>query len=204
MATPVANAMIENTSKEGTNTKILGVHTDTNPNTLAAILDGTTTTTTLNSAATPGMHFTVFPYALLLSLPPVRVYNDSGGAFSAGDALYVSDYNSSEDLYEMTKAQAKDPANTSLYAVCFADAGIGNGAEGNASFCRVLTGQDTSGLTVGRPVWLSGTAGKWSGTPHTDGKGTQITGMVITVHVSTGRVLQFPGTILPWAYAGEI
>lgn len=39
--TPLRDAMIENTSKEGTNTKILGVHTDTNPNSIADTLDGT-------------------------------------------------------------------------------------------------------------------------------------------------------------------
>jgi len=44
MATPIKTAMIENTSKEGTNTAILGTHVDTNPNTIADILDGTTAT----------------------------------------------------------------------------------------------------------------------------------------------------------------
>ena len=44
MATPIKTAMIENTSKEGTNTAILGTHTDTNPNTIADILDGSTAT----------------------------------------------------------------------------------------------------------------------------------------------------------------
>lgn len=42
--TPIKDGMIENTSKEGTNTAILGVHTDTNPNTIADVLDGTSST----------------------------------------------------------------------------------------------------------------------------------------------------------------
>lgn len=204
MSTPIRDAMIENTSKEGTNTFVLGVHTDTNPNTIADILDGTTTDTALNSAATPGMHFQVLPYSLTLSSVPVRVYNNSGGSISAGDYLYVSAYNSSEALYEVTKAQAVNPATSSKYATLIANAGISNAAEGNAVFARVLTGLNTATLTVGRPVWLSSTAGGWVGTPYTDGKGCQVVGQVIEVHASTGRILQFPGSIVIWTYAGEI
>ena len=132
----------------------------------------------------------------------VRVWNDTGSALAAGEYLYVSAYNSTQSLYTVAKAQAKTSA--SLYATLVCDAAIANGAAGNAILQRLLTAQNTDGLTVGRPVWLSGTAGGWTGTVHTDGKGTQIVGMVIEAHATTGRILQFPGSILPWAYAGEI
>lgn len=132
----------------------------------------------------------------------VRVYNNSGGALAAGDYLYISGYNSGQDLYEVTKAQAKIAANTSLYADLIADEAISNASAGNAILKRILTGQNTSGLTVGRPVWLSKTAAGWSGTPHTDGAGTQIVGKVLVENATTGRILQFVGPIIPWMYAG--
>ena len=139
-----------------------------------------------------------------LSALQVRVWNDTGGALAAGEYLRVSGFNVAQSLLTVAKAQALNPANTSLYATLIADAAIDNGEAGNAILVRVLTGQNTAGLTASRPVWLSGTAGGWSGTPHTDGKGTQIVGTVIEVHGTTGRILQFAGQILPWAFAGEI
>ena len=96
---------------------------------------------------------------------------------------------------------------TSLYASLFADAAISNGAQGNACARRVLTEQDTSGLTAGRPVWLSSTAGGWLGErsdfADIDFR-AQIVGKVITVDASTGRIEQFVCSPMHYTLAWDI
>jgi hypothetical protein len=137
----------------------------------------------------------------------IRVYNDSGGAIASGDALYVSGYDTTTGLYEVTKAVVTQANTTTLYASLFADAAISNGAQGNACARRILTGQDTSGLTAGRPVWLSSTAGGWLGArsnfADTDFR-AQIVGKVITVNASTGRIEQYAGPIIPYSLSWDI
>ena len=133
----------------------------------------------------------------------IRVYNNSGGALAAGDALSIDGYDSGTGFCTVSKAIITDTNATTFYADCFADASISSAAQGNACFMRVLTGQDTSGLTVKRPVYLSDTAGGWKSTPTVD-KRAQVTGKVLTVHASTGRILQFPGSYLYYATAFDI
>uniref|UniRef100_A0A6M3L0E0 Uncharacterized protein n=1 Tax=viral metagenome TaxID=1070528 RepID=A0A6M3L0E0_9ZZZZ len=71
--TPLTSAMIENTSKEGQNIAILGEHTDTNPNTIAAVLDGTTSAT-LGSA---GPLTFLGTYQSPLILGTIRLWHDA-------------------------------------------------------------------------------------------------------------------------------
>jgi len=202
--TPVADSMGENTSKEGNNIAILGDHTDDNPDALAAILDGSSATR-LNAATGKAMHFENLPYTKDHKADRIDVYNNSGGAISEGDTLYVSGYNATEELYEVSKAVVTESNTTTLYATWIADEGIANGASGKAVKVRPLTGQDTSGLTVGRPIFLSTTAGGWTGTLPVAANRIQIIGYVAVVDASVGRVIfELPGQILNWESADEI
>jgi hypothetical protein len=169
---------------------------------LSAIV-GITTAQTITGQKT----FSTAPVVNDNAIGRIRVYNNSGGAFSAGDALSFSGYNSGTGLYEVSKAVATQSNATTFYADCFADAAISNGAQGNACFMRVLTGIDTSGLTAKRPVWLSSTAGGWLGNrsdfADTDFR-AQIVGKVDVVHASTGRIVQYAGSVIPYSVAWDI
>ena len=69
----------------------------------------------------------------------------------------------------------------------------------------VLSSQDTSGLTAGRPIYLSTTGGEWLGALPAASNKVQVVGSVVTVHAGTGRVaIQLPGQIIPWDLANTI
>lgn len=201
-----SDVLIDNSVRDLSGDAINGSEVDANPVLLAQLLDGTLGTS-FNAAASPLMNFTNLPYTIDHKVGKIRVYNNSGGSIAAGDALYISGYNSSTSLYEVTKAVVTQANTTTLYTTCFADASISNAAQGNACFIRPLTGQNTSGLTVGRPVWLSSTAGGWLGArssfADTDFR-AQIIGYVATVHASTGRIIQKAEAPTPYSVAFDI
>lgn len=166
-------------------------------------LMGLTTAQTVTGQKT----FSLTPIVNDHKIGRIRVYNNSGGALADGDALRISGYNSGTSLYEVSKAVVTQANATTLYATCFADGAISNAAQGNACFVRVLTGQDTSGLTLSRPVWLSSTAGGWLGnrTDFADADfRAQIVGQVAEVHATTGRIIQYAGQIIHWSLAADI
>ena len=199
MGTPVANSMYDNSVRDGTGDTVDGVDVDANTTTLAELLDGTSTTA-LNDDG--GMQFTYTPYFLDLKNGRTKIFNNSGGALASGDLVYVSGYNSTQLQYEVTKAQSKTSA--SLYATLIVDEAIPDQSSGGAVSVRLLTGQNTNGLTVGRPVYLSSTAGGWTGTLPTAGYGVQVVGFVVVANASTGRVLLVPGNIIPWSIADQL
>lgn len=133
-----------------------------------------------------------------------KYYNNSGGEIAAGSLLYISDYNSGEGQVEMLKAIATESVSTTLYAEFVAQDTVANEASGTAIEWAILEDQDTSGLTVGRPIYLDTSAGDWTGTlPALDNR-IQIVGKVINVDASTGRILLKPGSPLWNIQAEEI
>lgn len=136
-----------------------------------------------------------------------KVYNGSGGAISAGDYVYVSGWNSANSVWAVSKAVATNANATTLYARYIANEAISNGSTGSVCTERALTGLDTSTLTLGRPVYLSNTAGGYvtalGSLPDTDYR-VQIVGYVAEVHATTGRINQVIGQILPYSLAWDI
>ena len=137
--------------------------------------------------------------------PSKTVNNNTGGTLAAGTLVYLSAYNSGQSLYQISKAVVTTDSTTSLFAKWIVDAAITTGTSGTVVANKVLTGLDTSGLTVGRPVFLSTTAGEWVGAYYTDESRCQIVGEVIEVHASTGRIeLNMPGQIVPWGFVDQV
>lgn len=123
----------------------------------------------------------------------IPVDNSSGGTLSEGTLVYISGYDASTGAPQITKADAD-----SHFAEWILQADIANGAAGYAFRGSVLGSQNTSGLSVGDPVYLSATAGGYTGTAPTGaGQISQKIGVVVTSHASTGQVFfDLPGELL--------
>jgi len=204
MATPIRSSMTDNSSKDNTGDAVNGAEVDSNPNTIADILDGTTNID-MNGASTPYLHFANSPYVEDHKSGRIQVYNDSGATIAADSILYVSGYDSSSGLYEISKAIVTTSSATTFYGCLVLEDAVANGGTGYACVYRMLTGKDTSGLTAGRPVYLSTTAGGWTGTRPSAQNRVQVIGQVGVVDASAGRVaITLPGTIVPWAIGDQI
>jgi hypothetical protein len=123
----------------------------------------------------------------------IPVDNSSGGTLSEGTLVYISGYDASTGAPQVTKADAD-----SHLAEWVLQADIANGAAGYAFRGSVLGSQNTSSLSVGAPVYLSATAGGYTGTALTgSGQLSQKVGVVVTSHASTGQVqFDLPGELL--------
>lgn len=118
----------------------------------------------------------------------IDIRNETGGVLSAGDLIYVSGWNEVELRWLVSKAQAK-PAGGSLAQWVMRSA-LTNNTNGTAHKSFRLTGQDTSGTTVGDTVYLSGgTLGGFDLT--TPDFARQVVGQVAVVNAVTGEVKLF-------------
>ena len=164
---------------------------------------GKSTAQTITGAKT----FTTVPIVSAATDIRRTVYNDSGGSLAAGDYVYVSGWNSANSVWAVKKAVVTNANATTLYARFIANEAIGNGATGSVCTERALTGLNTSTLTLGRPVYLSNTAGGYvtalSSLPDTDYR-VQIVGYVAEVHASTGRIDQVIDAKIPYSLAWDI
>jgi hypothetical protein len=121
------------------------------------------------------------------------VDNSTGGSLAAGTLVYISGYDASTGAPQITKADAD-----SRQAEYILNAAIANGAAGVVYRGYTLGSLDTSGSSVGDPIYLSATAGSWSASALTGAAQiSQKVGVVVTSHASTGSI-QFllPGEIL--------
>lgn len=133
------------------------------------------------------------------------LYVTAGEAISAGDLVYVSAWDGTNNRFTVKKAIATAANSTTLYARYYAPSAISNAAAGVVQTMGVLSSQDTSTLTAGRPVFLSTTGGLWTGTLPTPENRIQIVGWVMTVHATTGRVvIELPGQTIPWSIADQV
>ena len=121
------------------------------------------------------------------------VDNSTGGSLAAGTLVYVSGYDASTGAPQITKADAD-----SRQAEYILSAAIANGASGVVYRGYTLGSLDTSGSSVGDPIYLSATAGSWSATALTGAAQiSQKVGGVVTSHASTGSILfLLPGEML--------
>ena len=121
------------------------------------------------------------------------VDNSTGGSLAAGTLVYVSGYDASTGAPQITKADAD-----SRQAEYILSAASANGASGVVYRGYTLGSLDTSGSSVGDPIYLSATAGSWSATALTGAAQiSQKVGVVVTSHASTGSILfLLPGEML--------
>ena len=118
--------------------------------------------------------------------PTLDVRNETGGTLAAGTLVYASSWNETHTRFLIVKADA-DVAGAEALFVLTAD--LTNNTNGTAGRSHRLTSQNTSGLTVGNPVYVHTTAGSWTATaPVTADDLQQSIGRVAVVDSSSGVV----------------
>ena len=143
-----------------------------------------------NEAWIAGQTSTGHIQSIRLGIP---VDNSTGGTLTAGTLVYVSGYDASTSAPQVTKADGD-----SRLAEYVLQADIANGAAGYAFRGYTLGSLDTSGSSVGDPIYLSATAGGWTATALTgSAQLSQRVGVVVTSDASSGSVLfDLPGELL--------
>lgn len=87
----------------------------------------------------------------------IDAIQSTGSTFAVGTFVYQTSLSGVNGV--VAKAQAIDPSNTSLYAQYVVLTALTTAVAGRVYKRGRLTAQNTAGGTVGRPVWLSTTAG---------------------------------------------
>jgi hypothetical protein len=123
----------------------------------------------------------------------IPVHNATGGSLAAGSLVYINGYNAGATSPTVAKADAD--ANAAEFIL---SAAIANGAAGVAFRGYELGSLNTSGSSVGDPIYLSATAGSWSASALTGAAQlSQRVGVVATSHASTGTIqFDLPGEVL--------
>jgi hypothetical protein len=108
------------------------------------------------------------------------VYNDTGGAFTAGMALHISGFDTASGLYKVEKADADNSKPAQLFAVT--TTASGSTGEAKQYYYGNGNGVNTSGASVGDPVYLSASSGLVTLTaPTAVNSFQQVVGRVATV-----------------------
>lgn len=124
------------------------------------------------------------------AITPVKmslaIRNETGGSLVAGDLVYVSGWTETNTAFLVSKADA-DASGARAHLIVTAT--IANNANGTGNFVHRLTALNTSGATVGDPVYLSTTAAGWTLTAPTGASAIkQIVGRVAVVSATIGEV----------------
>lgn len=166
-------------------------------------------TDTINVAIYPGVNemwatkvfindnTTLKDYINAGSFTSTEVLNNTGGDLSAGTLVYVSGYNATEDLPEITEADANDP---DLAAQFVLTADIVDGGSGTVYGAATVTNLATDAAgAVGDAVYLSETAGEFTFTdPAAADVITQEVGRVAVVDATEGIIFFYPNKkVLP-------
>lgn len=96
---------------------------------------------------------TIDPNAKSLQNQSIEVRNETGGAFAAGDLVFVSGWDESTTRFLIEKAQAKP--NLGTLAQFVMRSSLADVTNGEAFKAFRLTDLDTSGSAVGDAVFLS-------------------------------------------------
>ena len=152
-----------------------------------------------------GMQFTHTPYVLDHTGCRLKVFNDSGGDFADKALVYVSGYDATNSVYEVTKAISAATSAATYYATLICDGSVTNGAVGYCAAILDITAVDTSAGSVGDPVYLSTTAGGWTLTLPVAENRIQVVGFIAVDSATVGRIhICLPGAIIPWMNADQI
>ena len=121
----------------------------------------------------------------------LQVRNESGGAITKGQAVYISGYSVGQDLPLVQLADANG-ADTYPVVGLVEDASISNNATGGIIISGRIAGIDTSAFTAGDIAYLSNTAGGISTRPTGATDAVQALGEVLRSHATLG-VLELEG-----------
>jgi hypothetical protein len=147
-------------------------------------------------ATARGVGGTVFTGATLETLlagEALTVANKSGSPMTAGQLVYVSGYDATLGAPTVTLADADTAGKVAQLVIA---AAIADGATGTALESGLVTGLNTSAASaVGSLAYLGqATAGSfvWAALTGAD-MVSQVIGICVTKHASTGSILFFPG-----------
>ena len=149
-----------------------------------------TTGLDFQNAQTNGFKATNFRAHAGIDSGRFKIRNATGENLSANDLVYITGtYSDGTDNYPtVAKADSHATAASNFHAVAIVDATFVSGQDGTALLAKEVTGLNTSGSTVGNPVYLSSTAGGWTLTRPTGGEFIQVVGHVSVVHSGSGRI----------------
>jgi hypothetical protein len=112
------------------------------------------------------------------------------GTIAAGSVVYAASYNPS-GWVEVGLADANGTGT--MPAIGIAEVQLTTGAGGSVITRGVLSGQVTTGATVGAPIFVSETPGAWTQTlPANVGTEVQELGYILRAHTSLGDILVQP------------
>lgn len=122
------------------------------------------------------------------------VRNGTGSSIAKGKLVYLSGYDATSRRLKVTLADADDPVKQ---AVAVTEHAIPDSTNSWVALEAIVGGQDTSGSTVGDPVYLSATAGAFTLTaPSGADQIVQKVGQVKSVSATTGQIhFSLPGVI---------
>ena len=117
-----------------------------------------------------------------------KVFNNSGGALTAGQAVYNATWNVANTAPEVGLAQANAAGTCPCHGLI--EAGVSNGAVGSIRTHGILNNIDTSIWSEGTDLWLSPVVagGLTSTEPTTSGQYKQFIGTVIRQHATLGVI----------------
>jgi hypothetical protein len=122
----------------------------------------------------------------------LNLFNNTGSQINEGQLCYIGAWNAAQTSYEVGLSIVTGTPGTTLYAGWIASANIADQAKGSFGKTKILTSLNTSGGTVGRPVYLGTVAGGWSVALPALPNLVQIVGQIIEVHATTGRIILDP------------
>jgi hypothetical protein len=115
-----------------------------------------------------------------------RVFNDSGGALTKGQVVYISGAHGNRVAVKLARA---DTEVTSRATIGFVAENMASGAQGFIIVSGALYKLNTFGLTEGQPLYLSTTtAGAYTTTPSVAPNHLVVLGWVERVHATVGSI----------------
>ncbi len=127
-----------------------------------------------------------------------EIANNSGGAYAAGDLVYLPTYDATNEMREAVLADSDDPAKQATHVVTET---IANGSAGIVAEQWVQRDVDTSGYSAADvPLYLTTTATTTNTSSETRPTAKtdygQEVAMVGTKHATTGVIYWYPGAAL--------
>ena len=136
----------------------------------------------------------------------IKVHNSTGADLNANTLVsFQGTYSDGTDNYPLVvKAVATEASGTTLYGQAIVDSTITNGSDGTVCLTKEVSSLNTLGLTAGRPVFLSSTAGGYSTSLLAPAYRCQIVGFVSVVSATIGRIIFGNWSVIPYDNADQI
>jgi len=117
----------------------------------------------------------------------IQVRNESGGAITIGQVVFISGYSVGQDLPLVVLADASSTSTMPALGIV-ADTSIANNANGQVTITGRLAGINTSAFSVGDTIYVSETPGALTTRPTGSTVEVQNMGLVLRSHASLGVI----------------